>query len=364
MPAGEEITVLHYVGYDLDRGGILAVIRALAAEKRFACVLGVNLGFVAGRSAGLPTLAFPPIAGDTIGLATMARARRVARQVQAWLDADPQRMFHGHSRAGLLVALWLKHWGERRVFATVHCFGRQRWFYRWAARRLGDRLLWLSPAMKRHYGIAGAGWDDCAPGCVPQFEGPPARTTAGTDAGLRVGGVGGLVAVKQWDLLLDALSLLPPTVRIHWRHAGSEDGTPASVRTAARLRERSAALGLESRVTWLGEVREMSRFYADIDCLVVPSRWEAFSVSVLEAAAAGVPVLASDASGIRDLVEDAGMGWLFSADSASSLAGELKALANTDRLQTWRFDPVGLRRFRSDVAAEQQVDRYRRVLAP
>ena len=35
-----------------------------------------------------------------------------------------------------MVALWLARAGERRVVVSVHCYGRQRWFYRWAARQL------------------------------------------------------------------------------------------------------------------------------------------------------------------------------------------------------------------------------------
>ena len=136
MPVDSPGAVLHYVGYDVDRGGILAVIRALAAENQFPCVLGVNPNFQPERSRGIPLLRLPAMAGDTISVATMLRARSVARQVRSWLAADSARVFHGHSRAGLLVALWLKRMGEKRVAATVHCYGRRRWFYRWAAGQL------------------------------------------------------------------------------------------------------------------------------------------------------------------------------------------------------------------------------------
>src|SRR5687768_6466583 len=113
MPADHSGAVLHYVGYDVDRGGILAVIRALAAEKQFPCVLGVNPGFQAGRSRGLELKRLPALAGDTIRVVTLLRAYRVAQQVRTWLREDPSRVFHGHSRAGLLVALWLHRLGER-----------------------------------------------------------------------------------------------------------------------------------------------------------------------------------------------------------------------------------------------------------
>ena len=104
MPAEPPGAVLHYIGYDVDRGGILAVIRAVAAENEFPCVLGVNPNFQPERSRAVPLLRLPAIAGDTISAGALLRARRVAREVVKWLAADPTRVFHGHSRAGLLVA--------------------------------------------------------------------------------------------------------------------------------------------------------------------------------------------------------------------------------------------------------------------
>ncbi|MGH7947058.1 MAG: hypothetical protein ACREF9_18935, partial [Opitutaceae bacterium] len=172
MPRTRPGAVLHYVGYDVDRGGILAVIRALATEDLFPCVLGVNPAFQAGRSRDLEIMRLPNVSGNTISLRNMLRAHRIAREAQAWLRGDATRVFHGHSRAGLLVALWLRRFGERRAVATVHCYGRQRWFYRWAAHRLRGGIFWLSPEMKRYYGLrreseAADRWAGCLPGCVP-----------------------------------------------------------------------------------------------------------------------------------------------------------------------------------------------------
>ena len=69
-----------------------------------------------------------------------------------------RRIFHGHSRAGLLVGLWLRLFGGERVVVSVHCHGRQKWFYRWAALVLGERMVWLTPAMKAHYDVGARTW--------------------------------------------------------------------------------------------------------------------------------------------------------------------------------------------------------------
>lgn len=141
MANDPRFTVLHYLGCDEDRGGIAAVVRALATANRFDCVLGVNAGAQQRRTPVLVQREFPRVAGESLGLTTLWRTRSVAREVRAWLAGGPERIFHGHSRAGLAVAVWLAAMGERRVVVSVHCYGRRKWFYRWAARQLGERMF-------------------------------------------------------------------------------------------------------------------------------------------------------------------------------------------------------------------------------
>jgi glycosyltransferase involved in cell wall biosynthesis len=362
MSARDRCTVLHYVGYDGDRGGILAVVRALAEAREFDCVLGVNRGFAQTRRPRLETLALPRIAGETIAPGTMLRALGVARGVRAWLQADGTRIFHGHSRAGLLTGLWLAQLGERRVAVSVHCYGRQRWFYRWAKGRLGRRLFWLSPAMKSYYGIGAANWDDCLPDCVspPRAIGPRKEPAAVLTLGL----VGNFVPEKRWELVLAALQRLPAAVRARVRvvHAGGTDGSGKSAAYAAELRARAVASGVADRIEWRGWVEAMDGLWRELDCLLVVSSLEAFSVAALEALAAGVPVLASDRAGTRDLVIECRGGWLFAGDSANNLAEHLSALVQGRRLQEWNSDQNALRRFLAPTVAKQYLAHYRTLL--
>lgn len=360
MPSARPFTVLHYVGYDVDRGGILAVIRALAAEARFECVLGVNPGFKAVRSRDLARMTLPAIAGETIGPATVLRARRVAREVQAWLRGGENRVFHGHSRAGLLVALRLRALGETRVAATVHCLGRQRWFYRRAARRLAGRVFWLSPAMKAHYGLP-AGGDDCLPPCLASGEEWTEPKPPRARAGVVFGAVGGLVPVKEWEVVLEALAQVPADVPVRVLHAGAEDGSAESAACAARLRQRASAAGVAGRFEFRGELADLRPFYREIDCLLVAGAREAFSVAALEAAAAGVPTLAADGPGNRYEIETARLGWLFPAGSASALAGRMKEFATRPDARRWTCDDAALRAFSAPVVAARHEAVYRRL---
>jgi glycosyltransferase involved in cell wall biosynthesis len=358
--------VLHYLGYDRDRGGIVSVVRALAGAGRFECVLGLNRNARQLRQPALPAAEVSPVAGEILNVRTFWRARAVAREAHAWLDAAPGRVFHGHSRAGLAVALWLARQGEARAVVSVHCYGRQRWFYRWAAGRLRDRLFWLSPAMKEYYGVAGGeAWAQCIPECVPAPVLPRASRIPATDGALRLGGIGALVPWKRWHLVLEALALMPATVREKWRfrHIGGTDGSPVAERYSVQVQARTKELGLDDCVEWLGEQPSADGMLGETDCLVVASYHEPFSVAMLEALQAGVPVLAADSGGARDVIVPMGNGWLFRSGDARDLSRMLTMLVESDALARVRIDPSELTRFSAETVAGQWAEVYARLLA-
>jgi glycosyltransferase involved in cell wall biosynthesis len=140
--------------------------------------------------------------------------------------------------------------------------------------------------------------------------------------GLTVGFAGALAEHKGPHLLLEALRELGWN-RTRVRLAGGG----ADVAYLAGLR--AAATGLAAE--FLGPVSsaDMPAFLAGIDVLVVPSIWpENLPIVVLEALAAGVPVLASRVDGIGQVLPD---GMLFAMGSAGDLAA---------RLQAWAARPV------------------------
>ena len=362
MPAGAKQIVLHYTGYTVDDGGILAVIRALAAAGGFASILGVSAAFVQRGQPRLAVWRGPSVAGERVGPLNLWRTLRVALRVRRWLRRGGRRIFYGHSRAGLLVALWLVLLGERRVVATVHVFGRQRWFYRRAAGVLGPRLFWLGPAMKHYYGVGSGTWSGCLPDCVPRSAVRARKTRAATQPVI-FGCAGGLVPVKQWELVIEALARVPKAVPLRVVHVGAPDPGAGSAGYAARLRRRCDELGVAWRFEWRGATGDMDSFLDEIDCLIVASSREASSVAALEAVAASVPVLASAASGTRDLVDRCAGGWLFAADSAEALSRRMSELACGPELAAWRRDEAGLQEFLAAASAEAHLAVYRDALA-
>lgn len=99
-----------------------------------------------------------------------------------------------------------------------------------------------------------------------------------------------LVHLKGIDVALRALAMLKTSVSqpIHYRIAGA--GPEES-----RLRRQAADLGLQDEVEFLGWLSQddLPDFYRSLLCYVHPARFEPYGVTVLEALACGIPVIAS-----------------------------------------------------------------------
>ena len=110
--------------------------------------------------------------------------------------------------------------------------------------------------------------------------------------------------------------------------------------------------GLEDRVRRTGAPVELVGARADAadllraaDVFVLPSTWEARALVVQEAMAAGVPVVASDTGGLRDLVE--GVGLLVPVGDAATLADRVEAVLLDPDLHATLAEPQPPRRRRA-----------------
>ena len=72
----------------------------------------------------------------------------------------------------------------------------------------------------------------------------------------------------------------------------------------AELKARAAAAGLSERIGFLGPHPETPAYLAAADIFVLPSRWEAMSFSLIEAAASGLPCVVSDTGDNARVIED------------------------------------------------------------
>jgi glycosyltransferase involved in cell wall biosynthesis len=109
--------------------------------------------------------------------------------------------------------------------------------------------------------------------------------------------VANLRAEKGHDVLIDALAMRPDLGAIQLDFAG--DGACRSA-----LEQRARDRGVADRVRFLGERHDIQELLRTADFFILPSRTEAFPNSVLEAMAAGLPVIASSTGGICELIDD------------------------------------------------------------
>ena len=134
--------------------------------------------------------------------------------------------------------------------------------------------------------------------------------------------------LKGQHVLLEALSKLASDTKPYLVLVGSAQGRDGYV---AELTAQAEKLGLRARLVFAGLESHMAAAYAAADLAVVPTtRPEPFGRTIIEAQAASLPVVASDAGGFRETViakpaSDGGSGWLAKPDSADALAQALDA---------------------------------------
>ncbi len=92
----------------------------------------------------------------------------------------------------------------------------------------------------------------------------------------------------------------------------------------AELEERSRELGISHHVLFTGARDDVPDVLASLDCFALPSLYEGLCLAVIEAQAAGVPVVASPVGGIRETVVDGETGLLVAPGDPVSLAAKIE----------------------------------------
>ena len=166
--------------------------------------------------------------------------------------------------------------------------------------------------------------------------------------------VGRLDVQKGIDTLLEAIGRLRPA-RASIRFVLAGEG-PLRARVAAFVGRHEN----QGFVRHLGFVHDVRAVLSAADMLVMPSRWEGFGLAAVEAMAAGLPVIASDVAGLREVVVDKKTGLLIPRENAAILADSILALANDAGLRT-RLGESGLRRAREHYGIEKNVLAHERL---
>lgn len=228
-----------------------------------------------------------------------------------------------------VVALRLA--GVKKLVRTVHnnfdfrgALRFRRGVERRMAQRLGVRFIAIAPGVdgteRRCYGTSPVlipNWFDSA-----QFQPVTVAERAAARAALGIAEheytlatVGNCSETKNHTALIAALAGCADRP---WRylHLGQETADQAE-------RAQARALGLADRVHFLGAVDDVRPLLHAADLYVMPSRFEGFSIAVLEALAMGLPALLADVPGLADVRQYVD-GVSYSAPDAASLAAALQ----------------------------------------
>ncbi len=150
-----------------------------------------------------------------------------------------------------------------------------------------------------------------------------------SDKGKLVGIIGRLVPIKGHEIFLRAArSVAEKLPSCYFLIVGDGPERP-------KLQGMAEALGISSKVLFLGWRRDLDRVYADLDLCTLSSYNEGTPVSLLEAMAAGVPIVATRVGGVKDLITPPKTGLLVPPGDAQALAEAIITLLN---------DPEGARR--------------------
>lgn len=116
------------------------------------------------------------------------------------------------------------------------------------------------------------------------------------------------------------------------------------------------ALGIEARVRFLGERRDIAALLAQAQIFALISRYEGLPISILEAMRAGLPVVASDVGGVCEALEHGVTGLLTPRGDVQAVAAALQTLLADPQLRR-RMGEAGRQRFLRSFTLDRMVAR-------
>lgn len=279
--------------------------------------------------------------------------RTAARRIRDYALAAGIDVIHSHKYKTNLYAYLAVRGTELRLISTCHNWVNTNLTLRAYGvldrfvLRGFDAVVGVSQSVLDQLGRPGRRRLECIPNGidVARFQGTlsreEARARLGLPAGPLIGFVGRLSRLKDVPTLLRAFAALASPVPAVLAIVGDGEERTALEREAQRL-------GIAGRTHFLGECSETFTAYRAFDLFVLPSLEEASPLVVLEAMAAGTPVVATRVGSIPEVLDEGRCGYLVPTGDAPGLAERMAAVL---------ADPAGQRRV-SAAAVARVIERY------
>jgi sugar transferase (PEP-CTERM/EpsH1 system associated) len=366
--AREELRVLHVIDR-LDVGGtelgIARVIRGLNGENfnhRVCAIRGFNEDFVAAQSlaekvcvAGSPKPGYQFLVGRLTRVMREFKPHVVHSRNWGGIEAIPAARL-----ARVPVAIHSEHGYEVDMLAGLPI---QRRIMRRFAYTSADVVFTVSEELRNYHArqtwlpaerirVLPNGVDTTKFCPLPGQRAEMRRQFGLTDDLVVCGSVGRLVAIKDYSTLLQATKILV------------ERGLPiclllvgAGPELISHQRFVAASPDLAKRVKFLRPSTDVAAFLNALDIFVLPSLREGMSNTLLEAMAAGLPIVASRVGGNPEIIQEENSGCLFKAGDVTELTARLEHLAHCPALRR-KWGQAARERAESEFSLERMIDRY------
>lgn len=285
-------------------------------------------------------------AAEWVGRFDLRRYLRGIHQI-AGRFTSPVDIIHSHFQVGTLAAITLKQLGKAR-FAMRTAHVSLEWgegVIPWACRQVFQK--WLFPiVLDAEVGVSQAIVDILAhyPGtrlagkrprlihnaiCLDNYR---SNTTHPAllpldNQHLIVGSIGRFTRQKGYVYLLHAIPrVLARIPDLHFILVG--DGELRS-----KLEESARELGIQDRVSFIGQREDIVPLLKSMHLFVLPSLWEGLPTVVLESMACGVPIVATDVPGTDELIQDQVNGVLVPPGDPQALADAIIAVFQQEGLR-------------------------------
>jgi len=304
---------------------------------------------------------------------------RALRELVSLFRAQKFDIIHTHSsKTGILGRLAGRIASVPVVMHTVHGYAfpaaknpLSRGFFRfmeWVGGRLADAIILLNrhdldiaqgrlgiPTKKLHLIPNGVDPDRHAPPKAAERERIRKKNFGVAKDEVAVGMVGRLWRQKNPACFVRAAIRLlkegASSVRFFLIGDGEErEGLEAIARKS----------GFGDRIRILGWRGDVEKLLGGLDIFVLPSLWEGLPLAILEAMASGLPVVASDIPGNRDLVMEGRTGFLFPVGDEEALAAKLLPLL-LDRSRARRLGIAGRKRALAHHSLKERKDQMERL---
>jgi glycosyltransferase involved in cell wall biosynthesis len=319
-----------------------------------------------------------------LGLVNMDVIRREIRpgwdaggllRLHRFLREEPYQIIHTHtSKAGFVGRLAARLAGVPVIVHTAHGFAfheespvSKRLFYSSLERlasRWCDRIVTVSEFHREwaiELGMCKPPKIHAIPNGIADVERTRAagleeirREMGARDSDLVILSMARLAAEKGLEYLIEAATTLPRTEpRIHIVIAGDGPARP-------RLEQVAADLGVTDRVKFLGFREDVGDLLAASDMVVLPSLREGLSIALLEAMAAGKPIIATSIGSQREVASQAEMARLVPPADARALSEAIIQLAK-DPAQMFRLSMNARSLYESRYTEHRMLEAYRQL---